>query len=542
MLQNSQPYLVSLVRQGRHTSNISSECAPMANRLVLVLGDQLSFNLSSLRDCDPVNTTVLMAEVRGEATYVGHHPKKIVLIFSAMRHFAAALEERGFEVRYHRYDPDGPQHLGDVLDQYAPQFDDIRITQCGEYRLHQQMLEWQRRWPVTILLDDRFLTSLEDFTRWAEGRKQLRMEFFYREQRKATGLLMAGKEPEGGQWNFDADNRAAYTGDPSDGPLRFEPDAITLDVIETVKANFDHHFGDLEPFWFGVTHQDAEQAFQHFLDTQLAQFGTYQDAMRQDDDWLFHSVISIYLNIGLLDPLSLCQRAEVEYHAGRAPLNAVEGFIRQIIGWREYVRGIYWMCMPDYAELNGLDAHRALPDFYWDETKTEMNCIKQAVRLTRQEAWSHHILRLMVTGNFALLIGVAPKHLAEWYLAVYADAFEWVELPNVLGMVGHADGGYLGSKPYAAGGKYISRQGDYCDHCRFSPKKDIGPDACPMNSLYWHFIDRHTDRFHNHPRMAMIYRTWARMKDDKKQALLAQANGFLARLDGTDDVQPLELI
>ena len=515
----------------------------MSSHLALVLGDQLSFNLSSLQVAPPSDLTVLMAEVHDEATYVGHHPKKIALIFSAMRHFAEALRQRGHRLIYHEYQPGGPSSLGEVLAMHAGEFEQLHVTQCGEHRLHEHMVQWQSQWPLTIHNDTRFLTTLDEFADWARGRKQLRMEYFYREQRKKTALLMAGDQPEGGQWNFDADNREAYKGTPTDGPLRFQPDDITRSVLATVQTHFDHHFGDLDNYWFGATHEQAEQAFQHFLESQLPQFGSYQDAMRQDDDWLFHSVISIYLNIGLLDPLTLCQRAEVEYAAGRAPLNAVEGFIRQIIGWREYVRGIYWLKMPEYADMNGLDAHRTLPDFYWDESKTDMNCLKQAVRLTREEAWSHHILRLMVTGNFALLIGVAPKHLAEWYLAVYADAFEWVELPNVLGMVGHADGGYLGSKPYAAGGKYISRQGDYCDHCRFSPKKDIGPQACPMNSLYWHFIDRHTDRFHKHPRMAMIYRTWARMKDEKKQALLAQANGFLAALDGEpDDVQPLELI
>ena len=511
----------------------------MATSLALVLGDQLSFDLPSLQG--PEVCDVLMAEVAAEATYVAHHPKKIALIFSAMRHFAKSLEQQGYRVHYHRYDPHGFKSLHEALDHHQSQYQRVLITRCGEYRLQSDMESWSG--PIEFFEDTRFLCPLQDFNQWAQGRKQLRMEFFYREMRKRYQLLMEGDQPTGGQWNFDADNREKYQGEASIGPLRFEVDAITREVLSTVGEQFGHHFGELEPFWFGVTLDQAEAAFSHFIEHQLADFGRYQDAMRQDDDWLFHSCISVYLNIGLLNPLDLCRRAEMEYRAGRAPINAVEGFIRQILGWREYVRGIYWLCMPGYAEENGLDAQRTLPDFYWDEDKTEMNCVRQAVRLTREEAWSHHILRLMVTGNLALLLGVAPKHLAEWYLAVYADAFEWVELPNVLGMVSHADGGYLGSKPYAASGKYIQRQGDYCDHCRYNPKVDVGPKACPMNALYWHFIDRHTERFAKHPRMAMMYRTWGRMKPEKKEALLAQAELTLAQIyhEPTQDLQPLEL-
>ena len=503
----------------------------------LVLGDQLTPHLSSLRALSE-GDTVYMAEVADEATYVPHHPKKIILIFSAMRQFAEQLRERGFNVRYYKLDDDdNPGSLGALVERHLPEHGELFVTQCGEWRLHEQMMEWG----VHILDDDRFLTPLADFNHWAQGRKQLRMEYFYRDKRRQTNLLMDGKDPIGGKWNFDADNREAYTGRPSDGPKRFAVNATTREVIDLVKSRFSH-FGDPEPFWFATNAAEAEEAFADFLENRLADFGRFQDAMRQDDDWLFHSVISPYINMGLLDPLDICRRAEAEYHAGRAPLNAVEGFIRQIIGWREYVRGIYWLCMPDYLEENGLDAHRPLPDFYWDENKTQMNCIKQAVRLTREEAYSHHILRLMVTGNFALLAGVNPKALGEWYLAVYADAYEWVELPNVLGMVSHADEGYLGSKPYAASGKYINRQGDYCKHCVYSPSKDVGPKACPFNSLYWDFIERHRHRFANHPRMAMMYRTWDRMNPEKREALLAQAQQFLAKLDGqSPDPQPLEL-
>jgi len=505
----------------------------MRSTLVLILGDQLSDNLSSLDGLEPARTTVLMAEVHAEATYVPHHPKKIALIFSAMRHFAERLRTRGYTVIYYRYGSDSPTDLGAALDRHAADHDQIRVTRSGEWRLHQQMQAWQSRWPLSILEDERFLVTPEEFAAWAGRRKQLRMEHFYREQRRKTGLLMEGDQPLGGRWNFDADNRNAYTGSPGDGPLRFPPDAMTRDVLSCVKKHFEHHFGAAEPFWFATTQQQADAAFEHFLTTQLPRFGDYQDAMRQDDDWLFHSVISPYLNIGLLDPLDICRRAEACYHAGDAPLNAVEGFIRQIIGWREYLRGVYWLKMPDYAQRNALNATRPLPALYWDETQTRMNCLRQAVRLTREEAWSHHILRLMVTGNFALLTGVDPQELAAWYLAVYADAFEWVELPNVMGMASFADGGSLASKPYAASGKYINRQGDYCQHCPYNPRLDTGPKACPLNSLYWAFIDRHAAQFEKLPRMQMMLRTWARMAPDKQAALRLQAEQFLAQLDST---------
>ncbi len=510
----------------------------MREILVLILGDQLSDQLSSLHGRDPAHTTVLMAEVHAEASYVPHHPKKITLIFSAMRHHAERLRARGFSVIYYAYDSSGPQDLTEALAGHADAFDEVHVTRCGEWRLHQQMQEWQARWKVHILEDTRFLTSPEEFATWAGTRKQLRMEHFYREQRRKTGLLMDGDQPLGGRWNFDADNRKAYTGEAGGGPLRFPPDALTEEVLASVETHFADHFGNARPFWFATTPEQADAAFEHFLSQQLPYFGDYQDAMRQDDDWLFHSVISPYLNIGLLDPLDICQRAEARYHAGHAPLNAVEGFIRQIIGWREYIRGVYWLRMPDYAARNALNAQRPLPALYWDETRTSMNCLRQAVRLTREEAWSHHILRLMVTGNFALLTGVNPQELASWYLAVYADAFEWVELPNVYGMASFADGGELGSKPYAASGKYINRQGDYCQHCAFNPRLDTGPKACPLNSLYWAFIDRHAPQFEKHPRMQMIVRTWHRMAPEKQAALRLQATQFLQQLDSANPGAP----
>jgi deoxyribodipyrimidine photolyase-related protein len=294
------------------------------------------------------------------------------------------------------------------------------------------------------------------------------MEHFYREMRRETGLLMgADGEPEGGRWNFDKANRKRLPkGIAPPSPLHHPPDPITREVLALVDTHFPRHFGSLEPFWFAVSAEQAKESLAHFVAQALPSFGDFQDAMKEGEPTLFHAIIGLYLNTGLLDPLDACRLAEAAYLRGHAPLNAVEGFIRQIIGWREYVRGIYWLKMPDYAETNFLEASRPLPSFYWSGD-TEMNCLRQCIIQTRDEAYAHHIQRLMVIGNFALLAGLAPQEVEEWYLSVYADAFEWVELPNTHGMALFADGGVLGSKPYAASGKYINRMSNYCAGCQY---------------------------------------------------------------------------
>jgi deoxyribodipyrimidine photolyase-related protein len=309
-------------------------------------------------------------------------------------------------------------------------------------------------------------------------------------------------------------------------PARFAPDETTRDVFDLVGARFGNHVGDLEPFWFAVTREDAESAFESFLTDALPAFGDYQDAMLQDRKFLFHSVCGLYLNAGLLDPLEMCRRAEAEYYAGRAPLNAVEGYIRQILGWREYIRGIYWLKMPDYAESNFFETHNDLPDFYWTG-ETEMACVRAAVGQTIEEAYAHHIQRLMITGNLAMLMGVDPKQIHEWYLAVYADAYEWVEMPNVLGMSQFADGGLLGSKPYAAGGNYINKMSDHCRHCAYDVKQKTGPRACPFNYLYWDFLARNRDKLEGNPRLGPVYRTWDKMSTDKREATRESARAFI---------------
>lgn len=509
----------------------------MVDTIALILGDQLSPDIAALRASDPASTVVLMAEVMAEASYVRHHQKKLAFIFAAMRHFALELRSAGWTVEYVALDdPDNTGSLAGEVGRAAARLGAQRVlvTEPGEWRVLADLRGWSPA--PEILPDDRFLCSHAEFAAWAEGRKALRMEYFYRMMRRKTGLLMAGDEPEGGQWNFDHDNRKPARADlfmPQ--PPRFDHDAVTADVLALVAERFAGNFGELEPFWFPVTRADAKHAAEVFMARSLSGFGDYQDAMLTGEKFLYHSVLAPLLNVGLLDPLALCRMAEAEYRAGRAPLNAVEGFIRQIIGWREYVRGIYWREGPDYVRRNALGAQRALPEMYWSG-RTGMACMAAAIGQTRDEAYAHHIQRLMVTGNFALLAGIDPHALHEWYLAVYADAFEWVEAPNTVGMSQFADGGLLGSKPYAASGAYIDRMSDYCGTCRYAVKRKVGPGACPLNALYWDFLARHRARFAGNPRMAQMYRVWDRMADDQQAALRRQAAGFLDHLDrhGTD--------
>ncbi len=503
--------------------------------LIAVLGDQLSLNLSSLQIADRSRDVVVMAEVADEASYVRHHKKKIAFLFSAMRHFAAELQASGWQVRYVRLDD--KTNGGSLTSEVARMARQLKatgvvVTEPGEWRVREMIGTWESATglPVRIVPDDRFIASRDEFASWAEGRKSLRMEYFYREMRRKTGLLRDGDEPEGGRWNFDSENRKPAKSDlfiPE--PLRFAPDAITRDVLDLVSERFSNHFGDLEPFWFAVTRHDAEKQLRHFLKTGLAQFGDYQDAMLLSEPFLYHSILSLYINCGLIDPLDLCRRVETEYREGRAPLNAAEGFIRQIIGWREYVRGIYWLKMPAYVNGNYLSATRPLPDFYWTG-ETDMACLKAAIGQTKTEAYAHHIQRLMVTGNFALLCGFDPKQVHEWYLAVYADAYEWVELPNTVGMSLFADGGLLGSKPYAASGNYINKMSDYCGTCRYDVKKRTGAGACPFNALYWDFLDRNADKLAGNPRMTQMYATWRRMAKSDQDAVRRDARTFLDAL------------
>jgi deoxyribodipyrimidine photolyase-related protein len=510
--------------------------------IIPVLGDQLSFGLSSLAGADPNRSVILMMELMEETRYVPHHRKKLVHILSAMRHHAAALRDRGWSVDYVALDdPANSGSFAGEVERASTRHRATRIvvTEPGEWRVRSSMDGWQRRCgiPVEIREDTRFIASHEFFAQWAGGRRQLRMEMFYREMRRRTGLLMHDGEPIGGRWNYDSENRKPPpAGVKVPEAPRFAPDEITRAVIALVEARFPEHPGSAGDFAFAVTAADAGRLADRFFARILPRFGDYQDAMLMGHPFLWHSLLSPALNAGLLDPLELCRRAEAEHLNGRAPLNAAEGFIRQILGWREFVRGIYWREGPDYSQRNFLGAHRPLPSFYWTG-KTDLNCLARAIGQTLDLAYAHHIQRLMITGNFALLIGADPEEVHRWYLAVYADAYEWVELPNTLGMSQFADGGVLASKPYAASGAYVARMSDYCSDCRYDVKQRTGPDACPLNALYWDFLDRNRTRLSANHRLAMPYRTLDRMKPGEVAALRTQASSFLRHLDESDPRQ-----
>lgn len=509
----------------------------ISNRVLrLVLWDQLSHDISSLKECNIVNDLILIAELWDDATYVKHHKKKIAFLFSVMRHFAKQLQENGYKIIYITLDD---QHntgslKGEVkraLEQH--EITKIVVTHPGEYRILKDIQSWENDFniPVEIKTDDRFLCSPERFAVWAKNRKQMRMEYFYREMRKQYCILMEDGKPVGGQWNYDYENRQP----PKKGlnipkPYYGKIDTITKEVMQLVANRFSSHFGDLEPFYFAVTRKDAIEALHLFINQRLCNFGNYQDAMIEGEPWMYHSHISFYLNCGLLLPLECIKLAEQAYYQGKAPINAVEGFIRQIMGWREYVRGIYWLKMPNYQEENFFSAKRDLPAFYWD-ANTKMNCLRQAILETKINAYAHHIQRLMVLGNFALLAGINPKQLNEWFLIVYADAYEWVELPNVSGMILFADGGYLASKPYAASGNYINKMSNYCKNCHYKVVKKNGDDACPFNYLYWDFLVRNKKKLQSNPRMGLVYKSYDLISKDKKQAITIDSQNLLDSLN-----------
>ncbi len=503
----------------------------MVSRLILVLGDQLNKTIAALRAGDKSRDTVVMAEVADEASYVQHHPKKIALIFAAMRKFADRLRKDGWDLRYTCLDD--PDTTGSIVGELLRRAEEtgateVIATEPGEWRLIEALEEAPL--PVRQLENDLFLATHAEFDAWAEGRKSLRMEYFYREMRRKTGLLMDGADPEGGQWNFDHENRKPAPDEIiGSGPMQFTPDETVARVLDLVEARFGSSFGTLRPFSLATDQGQARRALAHFVTYALPRFGDYQDAMLDQDRFLYHSLLSAYINIGLLHPQEVCAAVEAAYQAGDVPLNAAEGFIRQIIGWREYMRGIYYREGPEYTRRNGLNHQRKLPGFFWGE-ETKMRCVARAVEQTEAEAYAHHIQRLMVTGNFALLAGIDPADVHAWYLRVYIDAFEWVEAPNVIGMSQFADGGIIASKPYVSSGNYINKMSDYCRHCAYKVKDKVGPDACPFNLLYWSFMERHRERFEQNPRMAQMYRTFDRMEEDRRRTVLAEAEDWLDRM------------
>ena len=498
--------------------------------LIVVLGDQLDLDASAFDAFDAGVDAVWMAEVAEESTQVWSSKPRTAMFLAAMRHFALALQAHGRPLHYTRLD--APGNAGSLAAQL--QVDILRLrparlvmTAPGDWRVLQAIkaVAESNGLPLDIHEDRHFFSSIVEFAAHAKGRKSLRMEYFYREQRKRHDVLMQGDEPVGGQWNFDADNREAFgAAGPGAVPPRtvFEPDSVTREVIALVESRFANHPGRLDSFAWPVTRAQALQALHAFIHERLPMFGRYQDAMWPGDPWLYHAHLAAALNLKLLNPREVVAAAAVAHRDGHAPLASVEGFIRQILGWREYVRGIYWTQMPGYLERNALDAQQDLPAWFWTGA-TDMACLRDALAQTLEHGYANHIQRLMVTGLYTLMLGVQPKQVHAWYLAVYVDAVEWVELPNTLGMSQYADGGVMGSKPYIATGKYIQRMSPHCKGCRYDPAQRSGDSACPFTTLYWDFLIRHESMLAKNPRMALQVKNVARLTDAQKQAVHERA-------------------
>jgi deoxyribodipyrimidine photolyase-related protein len=506
--------------------------------LILVLGDQLSFTSPALDEFDPAQDGLLMIEAPGEAKVVWSHKARIALFLAAMRHFANGVAARGWPLDYVQIDdpadPDFGERLRQALRRHRPQA--LRLVEPGEWRMLERIQTIARDEGVVLhLLDDtHFLCSRSEFADWARGKKELRLEFFYRLMRKKLGVMMDGAEPAGGQWNFDAENRSAYPKRTGPGaipaPASFAPDAVTREVIALVEKLFPDHPGSLDLFAWPVTREQGLEALAHFIDQRLSKFGDYQDAMWTDTPLGWHSLLSTALNLHLLDPREVIAAAEQAWRKGRVSIESAEGFIRQILGWREFIRGVYWTDMPAMANANHYGHERDLPAWFW-HGDTQMACLRDTLKQTLELGYAHHIQRLMITGNFALLAGLLPQQVCDWYLAIYVDAIEWVELPNTAGMALHACGPRFTSKPYVASGAYINRQSNYCGGCRYDPTRRTGENACPFTTLYWHFIARHETTLSANPRTALMAKNLQKLDASEREAIQTRAEQMLATLD-----------
>ncbi|WP_157265584.1 cryptochrome/photolyase family protein [Azohydromonas aeria] len=501
--------------------------------LVLVLGDQLDLDAAAFDGFDAAQDTVWMAEVAEESTHVWSSKPRTVMFLAAMRHFTLALREAGRPLHYTRLD--AVDNRGSLAAQLGTDIARLRprrlvMTAPGDWRVLQALRGVARAHglPLDVREDRHFFCTVREFAAFARGCRPLRMESFYRAQRRRHGVLMRGDEPEGGRWNFDDCNREAFGAcDPGALPRgpAFEPDAVTHEVIALVNQRLAAHPGRLDAFAWPVTRAQALEALQRFVTQRLPLFGRFQDAMWPGDPWLYHAQLSAALNLKLLDPREVVAAAVAAYRDGAAPLASVEGFVRQVLGWREYVRGVYWTRMPGLAEANALQAQEDLPAWYWSGD-TDMACLRDALAQTLNHGYAHHIQRLMLTGAFALMLGVQPRQVHAWYLAVYVDAVEWVELPNTLGMSQYADGGLMGSKPYVATGRYIQRMSPYCRGCGYDPAQRTGERACPFTTLYWDFLMRHEPMLAANPRMAPQLRHLQRLDPAQRQAVRERAQAI----------------
>ena len=517
----------------------------MTRHLIIILGDQLNLDNPALDGFDATQDAILMVEASHESTQVWSHKARIVLFLSAMRHFYALLASQYPCALQGIYLKLGEHEFATLKDAWVHQIETLKpqkviICEPGEYRLEQDLIALCKAQNVQLVVrdDTHFMCSRADFIHWVDSKKELRMEFFYRKMRAKYDVLMEGKEPTGGAWNYDAENRKAFgkagpQNVPSAPPLSI--DALTQAVINDVEKYFPNHPGSVANFIWPVTREAALQFLDDFIENKLAGFGDHQDAMwfdanKSQSPYLWHSLLSTSLNLKLLNPREVIAAAVTAYKKNNLPLASVEGFIRQILGWREFIRGVYWLDMPQMAEANHYNHIRQLPRWYWS-ADTQMNCMKQTINDTMQHAYAHHIQRLMVTGMFGVLAEIDPKQMAAWYLAVYVDAVEWVELPNVAGMALYANGGRFTSKPYVASGAYIKRMSNYCSGCQYKPEVKTGSDACPTTTLYWHFLIKHYDTFSRNPRTALMAKNVERFSEEEVAAIQTQAQTILANID-----------
>ncbi|NDV61283.1 cryptochrome/photolyase family protein [Puniceicoccales bacterium CK1056] len=507
--------------------------------LVVVFGDQLDHDASAFDGFDAKKDRVWMAESFKEASHVWSNKNRIAFFFASMRHFSEDLKASGRNLIYHELGKDDESLAGLLakdLESLSPEA--VVCTLPGEWRILEELRQTCDRAdvPLDVRKDRHFLDSPENFREWAEGKKSIRLEYYYRELRKRHGILVTDDlKPIGGEWNFDKENRGAFGKAGPDperpGPTSFPPDKTTQGVLELVEKRFPRHPGKLDSFAWPVTARDARKVLQDFISDRLPLFGKFQDAMWTGEPFLYHSLISSSLNVKLLNPREVVGAAVKAYETGAAPLNAVEGFVRQVLGWREYVRGVYWWKMPEYLELNGLAAGESLPEFYWT-AETPYTCLRESIGQTLEFGYAHHIQRLMVTGLYGLLLGVQPKAMHEWYLAAYVDAVEWVELPNTLGMSQYGDGGIMASKPYIASGKYIQRMSNYCDSCPANPSESTGQCACPFTTLYWDFLIQKRESLGDNRRLSLQFRNADRLNSGKKAAISKRAKEVRADPSG----------
>ncbi len=504
-------------------------------RTIWILGDQLGPDNAALAGARKKEDVLLFVESERGLRKLGYHKKRLVLLLSTQRHFAAQMRKEGWTVDYHALGRGvtWESALAAHVKKHRPER--ILLTQPNNYDEQTAAEKLAKKFPLELVPTTQFLVPRAEFIAWAKGKKSLLMETHYRRVRQDFGFLMqADGQPVGGRWNFDEENRKTFrdwtkAGKPQVAVEPVGPDKVTREVMLLVEREFPGNPGSSDGFWLPVDRSGALRWLDHFIAARLPDFGPWEDLMVQREDLLFHSVISPLINLGLLTPRECIEKAVAAYAEGRAPLASVEGFVRQIAGWREFVNGVYWLKMPDYEEVNGLDAQRALPGFFYTG-ETGMNCLRQCLGQVIATGFNHHIQRLMVLGNFLLLAGVRPQEALRWYLEMYVDAHDWVMAANVLGMVLHADGGFMATKPYAAGSGYISRMSDYCAGCRYKPEVKTGPEACPFNYLYWDFYARHEKRFARNPRVGMAIRTLGKKTPAERRGIAASARAFFAGL------------